>query len=99
MVHCVTIQVGKERGHALMECETEDQAMSLNIEILDIFQLSERFTGPIPHRARLDSEGTAKPLTRLIHHPNRDFCVGPGISLVNPQYENEEGHRTPLTTR
>ena len=45
---------------------------------------------------RLDADGTAKPLTRIVGHPNRDHCVGPGIPPVRPEYEAEDGTRTPL---
>ena len=53
--------------------------------------------GPIHPRARLDAEGTAQPLTRIVSHPQRDWCLGPGMAMVEPEYEDQHGHRTPLT--
>lgn len=47
-------------------------------------------------KARLDADRTAKPLTRIVGHPNRDHCVGPMIPPVRPEYEAEDGTRTPL---
>jgi hypothetical protein len=46
--------------------------------------------------ARLDKEGTAKPLTRLIKHVNPDHCVGPYTHSNSLEYENERGERIPL---
>jgi len=47
-------------------------------------------------KARLDADGTAKPKTRIVSHPKRDHCVGPGMKLRRPEYEAEDGTRTPL---
>jgi hypothetical protein len=47
-------------------------------------------------KARLDADGTAKPKTRIVHHPNRDHCVGPGTKLNRPEFEAEDGTRIPL---
>jgi hypothetical protein len=47
-------------------------------------------------KARLDADGTAKPLTRIVHHPPKDARVGPGIPLHAPEHEDEHGKRTPL---
>lgn len=47
-------------------------------------------------KARLDEDGTAEPLTRIVAHPNRDHCVGPWSSSKRPEYEDEHGNRTPL---
>jgi len=49
-----------------------------------------------PARARLDADGTAKPLTRIIHHPPVGVCVGPGTTLIQPEYEDAAGKRTPI---
>lgn len=46
--------------------------------------------------ARLDPNGDAKPLTRIVHHVNPDWCQGPGMPLHNPEYESETGERIPL---
>lgn len=56
----------------------------------------EESAAPQTDAARLDPEGTAKGKTRIIHHPNRDWCVGPGIALVDPELETEDGSRIPL---
>lgn len=50
-------------------------------------------------KARLDADGTAKPKTRIVHHPNRDHCVGPGMKLNRPEFEAEDGTRIPLGSR
>lgn len=47
--------------------------------------------------ARLDADGKAKPLSRLIDHRNPGHCFGPGMSLNRPEYEDQDGERTPLT--
>lgn len=49
-----------------------------------------------PERARLDPDGTAKGKTRIVNHPKAGWCVGPGIALRNPEYEDQNGNRTPL---
>ena len=49
-------------------------------------------------RARLDADKTAKPKTRIIHHPDIGKLVGPSIPLVHPEYEDENGKRIPLQT-
>lgn len=46
--------------------------------------------------ARVDAEGTAKPKSRIVHHPKADDCQGPGMALKNPEYEQEGGTRIPL---
>lgn len=46
--------------------------------------------------ARLDADRTAQPLTRIVHHPPREGCIGPYMPLVAPEYEDEHGKRTPL---
>lgn len=46
--------------------------------------------------ARLDADGSAKPLTRIVHHPKEGGRIGPGMVLINPEYETEEGERIPL---
>jgi len=46
--------------------------------------------------ARLDADGTAQPLTRIISHPPVNWCVGPGTRLVQPEYEDQSGKRIPL---
>ncbi len=51
---------------------------------------------PTVERARLDTDGTAKPKTRIIHHPPEMACMGPGTPLHAPEYEDEKGKRTPL---
>jgi hypothetical protein len=47
--------------------------------------------------ARLDADKTAQPLTRIVHHPPRGGCISPRMPLVAPEYEDENGKRTPLT--
>lgn len=49
--------------------------------------------------ARVDSDRTAKPLTRIIHHPKSNICVGVGMPLVNPEYEGSDGQRMPLNRK
>jgi hypothetical protein len=46
--------------------------------------------------ARVDHDRTAKPLTRIVHHPDVSKCFGPGSKLTRPEYEAEDGTRTPL---
>lgn len=48
--------------------------------------------------ARLDADRTAQPLTRIVHHPPRGGCISPHMPLVAPEYEDEHGKRTPLTS-
>lgn len=50
-----------------------------------------------PEKARLDPDGTAEPKTRIVHHPNREHCLGPGTKLSKPEYEDESGKRIPLS--
>lgn len=38
--------------------------------------------------ARRDEDGTAQPLTRIIHHPPVNSCVGPGLPLHRPEHED-----------
>ena len=40
--------------------------------------------------ARLDADKTCKPMTRIIHHPEQERCIGPGTPLRNPELENLE---------
>ena len=40
--------------------------------------------------ARLDPNGTEKPLTQIIHHPLVGICVGPSSVLQNPELETVE---------
>ena len=47
--------------------------------------------------ARLDADRTAKPLTKIVHHPGEGQCVGIGIPLRDPAYVDEAGNKTPLT--
>lgn len=47
-------------------------------------------------KARLDPEGTAKPLTRIVSHARAGDCVGPGSALNQPEYETEAGERISL---
>ncbi len=47
-------------------------------------------------RARLDADRTAEPLTRIEHHPPHGGCISPYMPLVNPEYVDENGKRTPL---
>lgn len=56
----------------------------------------ERIESPKTAPARLDPNGDAKPLTRIVHHVNPDWCQGPGMPLHNPEYESETGERIPL---
>jgi hypothetical protein len=49
-------------------------------------------------RARLDSKGDAKPLTKLNNHPKGGDCVGPSVPLRKPDLEVvATGERTSLT--
>lgn len=48
-------------------------------------------------RARLDADRTAKPLSRIVSHPPRAWCSGPGTILVDPEYELPDGVRLALT--
>lgn len=50
-------------------------------------------------KARLDADRTAKPLTRIVHHPPSGACVGPGMPLHSPEYEGADGERVPLDAR
>ncbi len=47
-------------------------------------------------KARLDSDGTAKPLTRLIGHVREGGRVGPGVTVADAIEDVETGERTPL---
>lgn len=47
-------------------------------------------------RARLDPNGTEKPLTRIVHHPPAGACHGPRMPLHRPEYEDASGARMPL---
>jgi len=52
-------------------------------------------------KARLDTDGTAKPLTRIVTHvrEHEEICVDSGAPLlVNAEYEDESGKRVPLST-
>lgn len=46
--------------------------------------------------ARLDADGTAEPLTRIVHHPREGACQGPQSTLVNPELVQADGTRVPL---
>ena len=46
--------------------------------------------------ARLDPDGTAKPLTRIVSHTESVEYVGPGTPLANPEHVAADGTRTPL---
>ena len=48
-----------------------------------------------PIRARLDTDGTARPKTRLLGHVHAGSCVGPGTVQADC-LEDETGHRIPL---
>lgn len=49
-------------------------------------------------KARLDADKTAKPKTRIVHHPPPGKLAGPGIPPVDPELEDvATGARTPLT--
>jgi hypothetical protein len=50
-------------------------------------------------KARLDTDGTAKPLTRIVTHigEHEEMCVDSGTPrLVNAEYEDESGQRIPF---
>lgn len=47
-------------------------------------------------RARLDADRTARPLTRIEHHPPHGGCISPYMPLVNPEYVDENGKRMAL---
>jgi hypothetical protein len=47
--------------------------------------------------ARLDKDKKAKPLTRIVHHPKAGARIDPRRAIFDPEYEDEEGERTPLT--
>jgi len=49
--------------------------------------------------ARLDKEGTATGLTRIVHHPRGSELHGPGMSLTDPEFEDESGDRISLSFR
>ena len=49
--------------------------------------------------ARLDADGTAVPKTKIIHHPNPDNCMSPGMPLHNPELQLENGERILLTAK
>lgn len=46
--------------------------------------------------ARLDADKKAKPLTQIVHHPPAGACIGPGMPLHHPEYQDETGTRTSL---
>lgn len=46
--------------------------------------------------ARLDADGTARPKTRIVHHPVAGNCFGPGVPLRDPEWESESGERIKL---
>jgi hypothetical protein len=48
--------------------------------------------------ARLDADKTAKPLTSIVHHTEGGTLKGPGIPLVNPEWE-EGGKRIALASK
>lgn len=54
---------------------------------------------PLPAPARLDADRTAKPLTKIVHHPigGDNACQGPGIPLRLPELEDSDGNRTPIS--
>jgi hypothetical protein len=45
-----------------------------------------------------DKDKFAKPKTRIVQHVNPNHCIGPGIALKRPEYENEQGQRTSLAS-
>ena len=47
-------------------------------------------------KARLDADGTAKGKTRIVCHPKVGDCFGSGMTLIDPQYETEQGERITL---
>lgn len=47
-------------------------------------------------KARIDADRTAKPRTRIVHHPVPGTLVGPGTKLHRPEWEDENGDRIPL---
>lgn len=59
--------------------------------------MTEILAEPNRKPARLDTDRTAKPLTRIVSHPPAHWCVGPGMVLVDPEYEANTGERHPLT--
>lgn len=52
-----------------------------------------------PAKARLDADRTAKGETRIVQHPPKDACLGPGIPIWDPELEDRNGNRTPLVVR
>ncbi len=61
-------------------------------------------TPPVPGptaevKARLDADGTATGKTRIVAHTREGGCFGPGMPLVDLQYEAEDGTRTPLAAK
>lgn len=55
----------------------------------------EDFSALLGVSARLDTEGTAKPLSCIISHPPAGMCLGPD-SLFHSEYQDEKGKRIPL---
>jgi hypothetical protein len=55
-----------------------------------------------PAKARLDKDKSAKPLTRIVHHPNPNHCIAHGllgsVAVFHPEYEDETGARTSLAS-
>lgn len=46
--------------------------------------------------ARLDADRTATGKTRIVIHPPEGACIGPGMAMPDPEYEDEEGKRMSL---
>lgn len=66
------------------------------LELFDPFQVAHQHQGPIPQLARLDEEGKAKPLTRIVQHVGIGKTVGKGGYIQNPEYEDVFGNRRSL---
>lgn len=90
----VTLPEGEREGyvHRWMS-SSDDDAMIAALSAEDTHKWPSR---PIPMLARLDPDGTAEPLTRIVHHPLPLKLQGPGIPLNEPEYENMFGNRTSL---
>lgn len=52
-----------------------------------------------PAKARLDADRTGVGETRIVQHPPKDACVGPGIPIWDPEHEDRNGNRTPLAAQ
>jgi hypothetical protein len=52
---------------------------------------------PKAEPARLDTDGTAEPKTRLLGHGRFGDCQGPGITKADTLEDTATGKRTPLT--